>query len=526
MRPLRIVIMNVLALMLAVQAAQAQTRLVYGLSIEPSGFDPHVNQSATMGVVIRQVYDTLIYRDPSTYEFVAGLATEWRVSDDGLVYTFRLREGITFHDGTPFNAQVVADNLDRISDPNTASQRALALLGPYTGYTLVDDTTIQMNLSAPHPSLLDSLAQVYLGMASPTRFKQHTDGTYQYYQVGTGPFEFVEYVPNDFILIRRNPNYWGGPAFYQAVGATTVNEVEFRFFADAPTRALALQSGQAQVMSELPPFDAAQLASDATVRLYPTTIAGQPLQFLFNTARFPTDNLAVRQAILQATNRTAIVDAILQGFGEVAWGPLSPNTLYYTPATSGVYPHNSDQARRMMAQSGFVDADADGYIDGDGMEGDLELRILAWGFNFVPEIAQAIQAQWRDVGIRATLDIVPTFSMLREAVAAGDYHLVSYYTPSLDPAILSNVFITDAPQNWLNYSNPQLDLLLTTAAQQIDPAGRAASYATAQAEIMNQALILPISNFTTITGAAVTVQGLQFDAYGWYPILHNVSVQP
>src|SRR5215475_7683968 len=151
-----------------VQSQQFVARhpIVYGLTLQPSTFDPQIGASSELGIVLRSVYDTLVYRDPKSLEFVPGLATSWTISPDGLTYTFALRQGVKFHDGTPFNAQAVAANLDRITNPMTASKKAIFLLGTYTGYEIVDDYTIRLRLSAPYSPLLDSLSQVYLGIAS------------------------------------------------------------------------------------------------------------------------------------------------------------------------------------------------------------------------------------------------------------------------------------------------------------------------------------------------------------------------
>jgi peptide/nickel transport system substrate-binding protein len=210
--------MSALSLLFAACGPANQTparhSITYGLTLSPSGFDPHINQSAEIGIVLRQVYDTLVYRDPTTNEIVPGLATGWSVSDDSLTYTFTLRSDVSFHDGTPFNAQAVAANLDRIASPNTRSQKALFLLGPYAGYEVVDEYTIRIRLTEPYSPLLDSLAQFYLGIASPTALAEHSLSRYQFHQVGTGPFAFIEYIPEDRIVLRRNPAYAWGPAFY------------------------------------------------------------------------------------------------------------------------------------------------------------------------------------------------------------------------------------------------------------------------------------------------------------------------
>ncbi|MBZ0292227.1 MAG: hypothetical protein K8L99_06630, partial [Anaerolineae bacterium] len=304
-------------------------RMVYGLTLKPTGIDPHIHQSSELGIPLRQVYDTLVYREPVGHAIVAGLATDWSISEDGLVYSFKLRTDVTFHDGTPFNAQAVAANLDRITNPETASQRAVFMLGPYKGYEIVDDYTIDILLNEPYSPLLDSLAQVYLAIASPTALSEYSDNRYQFHQVGTGPFIFEEYVPHERLVIRRNPDYKWGPSFYEAPDENSVNEIEFRFFDDPPTRSLALESDEAQVMGELLPTDARLLTGNSSIQINPVNVPGLPLQFLINTQQFPTDERAVRQALLFGTNRNAIVDAVFQRFSPVAWGPLTSSTLYY-----------------------------------------------------------------------------------------------------------------------------------------------------------------------------------------------------
>ncbi len=163
-------------------------RIVYGLTLSPSGFDPHIHQSSEIGIVLRQVYDTLVYRDPDTGAFVSGLAESWSVSTDQTVYTFVLKQGVKFHDGTSFDAAAVGANLNRITAPETRSQNALALLGPYSGFEIIDDFTIAIRLSEPFSPFLDSLSQFYLGIASPTALSAYSVERYQFNQVGTGPY--------------------------------------------------------------------------------------------------------------------------------------------------------------------------------------------------------------------------------------------------------------------------------------------------------------------------------------------------
>ena len=496
--------------------------IVYGLTLEPSGIDPHIYQSSELGIVLRSVYDTLVYRNPETLEIIPGLATSWQRSDDGLVYTFSLREGVTFHDGTPFNAQAVGANLDRIVDPETASQRARFMLGSYVGYEVVDDYTIRVNLADPYTPLLDAFSQVYLSIASPAAFNEYSRNRYQFYQVGTGPFRFIEYVPNDRIVIRRWADYTWGPSFYDLPVDNSVEEVVFRFFEDEATRLLAIESGDVNVMGELPPTDARALSGNSQIQLLPVDVPGQPLQFMFNIEQFPTDNPVVRQALIIATNRNAIVDTVFQGFSSAAWGPLAEGSLFYNRQMVGVYEHNAQQARDLLAAQGFVDSDGDGYLDTS--DGDVEIVLIVPPWGRVPQVVQLLQDQWRDIGIRVVLDQVPNFNLLREAVDAGEYNLVSFDTPGIDPALLNDYFITGGVRNWMGYSNPELDSILQEAVRIADDNQRRTLYLEAQRIIMNNALVLPIREYRNLNAADNSVENLQFDAYGWFPILNNVRL--
>lgn len=523
MSPKRLIIF---CLMLFVAAcsptSQAQinpvNRIVYGLTLSPSGFDPHVNESSEIGIVLRQIYDTLIYRDPETNQFLAGLATEWTVSEDRLTYTFKLREDVKFHDGTDFNAQTVADNLDRITNPETRSQKALLLLGPYEGYEISERYTISINLTEPYSPLLDGFSQIYLGMASPTAFKQYSVERYQFHQVGTGPFKLVDFIPDTRLVLQRNPDYAWGPTFYDSSG--TVEEIEYRFFTDPSTRLTGLESGDAQIMGEIPPADARTLTGNSQIRIIRTGIPGQPLQFLMNTRAFPTDNTTFRQALLYATNRTTITDLVFQGFSPVAWGPLSRETLFYDNDVENRYAYDQVQARALLASLGYTDEDQNGYLDAGS--GNLQVTLIVPPWGSIPTVAQLLQDQWREVGIEVVLQLVPDFPSLIEAIQGGTYNMVAFYTFGLDPAFLNSYFMTDGSRNWTGYSNPQLDTLLQDAVTRIEPNIRRDLYNQIQTIIMDEALILPIRDYVNINGSVASVEGLSYDAYGWFPMMANV----
>jgi len=497
-------------------------RIVYGLTLQPSGFDPHIHASSELGIPLRSVYDTLVYRDPVSQSFVSGLATSWVISPDGREYTFTLRQGVTFHDGTPFNAQAVGANLDRITNPATGSQKALFLLGPYRSYTIVDDFTIRLTLEEPYSPLLDSLSQIYLGIASPTALAAYSNERYQFYQVGTGPFMFVEYVPGDRLLLRRNSNYAWAPSFYQAPVENSVNEIEFRFFTDPVTRGLALEGGEANIMGELLPLDARTLNASAQVTLSPVTVPGQPLQFMINTQQFPTNEVVIRQALIVGANREAIIDAVYQRLSPIAWAPLSSTTTYYNADLVGSYTFNPGAARDALTTAGYADSNNDGVLEIGGV--DLEIKMIAPTWGLIPDVAQLLEAQWRDIGIRLQIEQVPSRAALFDLVAAGEYNLVAWYEFGADPAYLSRYFTSSGDLNWSKFNTPELDALLLEAARQSDDNARRSLYYQAQQTIMEQALILPIRDYVNLNGYDTTLDQVSYDAYGWFPLLNNFTL--
>jgi peptide/nickel transport system substrate-binding protein len=505
-----------------VVAEPVENRIVYGLTLMPSGFDPHINASSELGIVLRSVYDTLLYRDPQTKAFVPGLADKWQISGDGLTYTFHLKTGVKFHDGTPFDASAVAANLDRITDPATKSQKAIFMLGPYDHYTIVDPQTIQVVLKSPYAPLLDAFCQVYLGIASPTALKAYDVARYQFHQVGTGPFYMVDYIPGDHVTLRRYADYAWGPPFYTAPGPQSLEEIEFRFFTDAATRAPALETGEAQVMGELAPADAILFTGNSNIRLYPQPIPGEPLQFLINTTRAPTDKLEMRQALLLATNRTAVVDAVFQQFSPVAYGPLSAVTPFYDPKVRTMYPYDSAAALDLLNKLGYSDTDGDKMLDLNGNKLHLVMIVPPWGL--IPQVAQKIQSQWRDLGIELELKQVANFTALVAAAQSGDYNLIAYNDAALDASILNSMYRSDAPTNWMHYASGNLDSWLTRATEASDQETRQNMYTAIQNHVMEQALILPIRDYVNLNGASANVHNLSFDAYGWFPLLANVTL--
>ena len=499
-------------------------KLVYGLTLAPSGIDPHVDASSELGIPLTSVYDTLVYQDLDG-RFVPGLAERWEASDDGLVYTFYLRQDVQFHDGTPFNAKAVQFNLDRIADPKTKSRKAKGMLGPYDHTEVVDDHTVKVHFTEPYAPFLDSASQVYLGMASPTAV-QDKGADYQLHQVGTGPFMFKEYMPQDHLILVRNPNYAWAPEVYQHSGPAYLDEIEFRFYQDPAIRALALESGEADVMGEMPPKDAQRLEDDEAFIVYPVQVPGQPLQFFVNSEKPPTDQAEVRQALLYATDRRTIVSTIFQDYSPVAYGPLTSATMGYSPDVEEAYAYDPAKASALLEKAGWTDSDADGIRDRDGQPLVLQGYLMGWGY--LPEVGQILQAQLKDVGVDLRTQVV-AFPAALEAAGKGDHHLAPMTFSSSDPSVLGLTYHSANAEggfNWSKVRDGELDRMLDEGLSALDAGQRAELYAQAQARIMDQALVLPIRDYVNLNAARAGVSGLRYDQRGWFPWLYDVYLEP
>jgi len=496
--------------------------IVYGLTLTPSGIDPHIDASSELGIPLTSVYDPLVWLTPEG-DFVPGLAESWEISDDGLTYTFHLRDDVTFHDGTPFNADAVRFSLDRIADPETQSRKADGMLGPYDKTEIVDETTVRIHFSEPSAPFLTSLSTVYLAMVSPQAVSEWGH-EYQFHQVGTGPFIFEEYVPKDHLTLVRNPEYTWAPSFFAHQGPPMLEQVTFRFYTDPATRVLALESGEADVMGEIPPRDAVRLDDDPDYQVLSVPIPGQPLQFFVNTLRSPTDDVRVRQALLYAMDRPAIVDTVFESYSPPAYGPLCRSTFAYDSDVEGIYTYDPDRAAALLDDAGWADTDGDGIRDRAGRPLVLETILMGWGY--IPEVGQMLQDQLGDVGVgfdaRET-----TFSNALGEVAAGDYHLVPFLFSSSDPDILRTTFHSsnvDGGFNWSKVSDSQLDSWLEEGKRAMDRAERQEVYGQVQQRIMEEAMILPVRDYVNLNAAASHVQGLRYDRQGWFPWLYGVEV--
>lgn len=500
--------------------------LTYATDQEPDCLDPHVSGLDATAVIDRNVVDSLVAQAPDG-KIVPWLATSWTASKDLKTYTFTLRKGVTFQDGTPFDAAAVKANLDDIAAPATKSHYAVSLLGPYTGSTVVDPTTVQVHFSKPYAPFLQSASTTYLGILSPKSLKQSADALC-HTVVGSGAFSFANWAQHSSITLDRNANYHWAPAFSADQGPAYLSKVTYRFLPDDAVRVGALSSGQAQVVQNVPPTSAKTVQANSSLQLLTKTAPGGTYTLFLKTVGGPLADEQVRLALQHSLNIATVVSAASAGQFTRAWSEIGPTTAGYDKATENSFSYNTSLANQELDQAGWTGRDSSGYRTKDGRTLSLDwLQISGGGqqSQVASTVAQLIQAEAKTVGIRITLDPQPVGTYLHRAYDTHQYDLFASSYGGEDPNELSLAFssttrpVGGTPNgNVTLIDNPQLDSWLDAGAATIDPAARAAAYAKVQEYVNQHAIAIPVYAPTSIDAASTKVHGLAWDIAA-YPLL-------
>jgi len=503
-----------------------ESALVIAVHYEPSGVDPHIN-AAELGLQMTMgVFDTLVYKTGDG-RFWPYLAERWEISADELTYRFMLRQDVSFHDGTHFDAAAMKFSLDRARDPQNKSQLAGSMLGPYIGSSVVDEYTLEVRLGEPYGQLLDMLSQGWLAPVSPSAVRL-LGNDFRRHPVGTGPFIFDSWAPGKGIRLRRNPGYCWPPHVVANRGTAHVADVSFVFMEKGSDRTTALESGQVNGVFYVAPEDAAGLRADQrfTVRTWP--IGGVPVCLMLNTSRAPTDDILVRQALACAIDQDAIVQEVFRGEFPPARGPIAQSTLGYAEAVEAYHLKSLERANELLDAAGWAHRNAAGVRQRDGAL--LQLVFWALPVNYYPDFGRLVCNQLGDVGIAVDVQIKTPGEWISGA-DAGRHHMVPQGKYTSGPQILSYIHHSRASRGsygWTKRSADypaELDGLLEQGEQARDPQDYLRVYARAQESIMREALIVPLHCNTNIVALARGITGLSFDAIGAYPLLHDVRVE-
>jgi peptide/nickel transport system substrate-binding protein len=493
--------------------------LNYALVDEPTLLDPNLSSLRSDQIVFFSIYDCLVALDPETQEFVPWLATSWERSDDGLTYTFTLREDVTFHDGTPFNAEAVKFNFDRVHNPDLVS-RATAPFGSYGSAEVVDEYTVRINLVEPIAAFLDYVSFSYR-MISPAAVQQYGDADFGRNPVGTGPFKFVEWVAADHILLEKNPDYNWGPATALHQGPAYLDQINFRMIPESGTRMGMLENGDIQVAVNVPSIEAERLKEDSEFQLIVGYVPGLPFHFALNSTKPPTDELAVRQAMNYGVDREAIVRTIFGAYQELgantaAYNVMAPNTYGYDP-TAAIYNYDPEKAKQLLEEAGWVDSDGDGIREKNGEP--LHVILGTWETQSVADVAQA---QLREIGFDIEVRVQPSLTT-NEQQQQGVTHGAPLPAARSDPDVLRTFLHSDniGGFNFYFISDPELDEWLETATLTVDRQERAELYSKISHKIMELALFFPLYNRDNAVAATANVRDLRFDR-GFFPLTHDV----
>jgi peptide/nickel transport system substrate-binding protein len=494
--------------------------LTIGLASEPDTLDVHVSPWAVAANVGLNIFDTLVIQDPADASYKPGLAESWEAAPDGKSYTFTLRAGITFHDGTPLDATALKANFDRVADPATQSGFAASLLGPYAGSEVVDPLTVRVDFSEPYAPLLDSLSQAFLGIVSPTAVAKFGKD-FGINPVGAGPFVFKEWVSKDHLTLVKNPNYnWASPVFGHQ-GAAYLDEVTFKFISENTTRTGTLESGETQLIESVPESDLEIVESEG-FQILAGKAPGLPTALLVNSAKAPTDDVAVRRALIQATDAQEIIDTVFFGAVDPADAPLSRVSWAYNPAVAPAYAFDPDAAAATLDAAGWT-------LNGDWREKDGQRLSLDFFFSANWDggtYGEIWQSQLRKVGIELVIKQIDVSARI-ETAQNGQTNLVANGWISSDPIILEHLFHSKnigSGYNWVFYTDATLDQVLDEGRAELDTEARKALYGQAQQIITDQSLVIPIAAVTPLNGLASSVQGVKLDSRGTYRWLYDAWI--
>ena len=492
--------------------------LIVGCALEPETIDPHVGDRGVRCGILLNLYGTLLVKSPDG-ELLPALVDSWEISDDGLHYTLRLREDVKFHDDTPFNAEAVCFNFDRIVDPATGSRSAIRFLGPYDSCEVIDEFKAQVNMKEPFGPFLEALAISELCVVSPTAVEKYGD-QYEMNQVGTGPFRWVEHVLNDHLTLERNPDYNWAPQTYQHQGPAYIDRVTYRFIPEPTTREGALEIGEVHVIDDVPPRNAARLGTNHALVLYNNDIPSRARHYPINVSKAPTDDLSVRQAMNIAVDRQVVVSTLFVNMWPEAYNLFGPGILFYDQTEQDKYAR--EYARDLEKVGALLD-DAGWTMGADGIryKDGVPLKILLVAASG-KQAHELVQAQLREVGIDMEIEMAGVLDFF-EKCGNGEANVCWLGgRTSPDPGNTINDFLQSGGQyDWTKHQNARLNELLDMGVSTTDTAERQDIYCEVQDILMDEALILPVYWEKELIVTSDVVKGLAFDLQG-YPILYDV----
>ncbi len=474
---------SLLASTLLAGGAYADT-LSIAIDSSPAGLDPHLITAFNSVLIVQgNIYQGLTDLD-ADLTVVPGLATDWDVSEDGLTYTFTLREGVTFHDGSAFGAEDVAASLRRVQSDDIASPLA-SRIDSISEIEVLDDLTVQLTLSAPYAPLLSSLAGIAI---VPAAMETEKDALQQM-PVGTGPFQFADWQPNAYLALTAFENY-------HTPDQPAVSGLRFHFVPEAATRQVGLVSGEYHLLPGVDPATALQLGMQPQITLQETRDLAYTLVGM-NATQGALSDPRVRRAVNMLLDRQEIIDGALFGAG-VPGGPLSPVLTEWALDTSEFpcYGRDVEGARALLAEAGVSEP--------------MPIVMKVLPRQDARDISQIVQQQLADGGFQVEI-VNQEIGQFVQDWRNSDFDMfVSVNGGNADPdQYFFRTFYTGGSTNVFKYDNPDLNALLDAGRNSTDMEERQAAYAEAQRILACEGPIAHLAYGTLTTAVNPRVEGFE-----------------
>ncbi|MEV6772482.1 ABC transporter substrate-binding protein [Nocardia sp. NPDC051030] len=482
--------------------------LRYGLSTAPTCSDPAQSSTNQTIYVTRQVVDSLVDQDPETGVIKPWLADSWFVSADAKSFTFHLKDGITFSDGTPLTADSVRKNFDAtLALGGAKAPLAVSYLAGYTGSTVVDPRTVRVDFGVPNAQFLQATSTSQLGIQADSTVTKSADDRCLGTNIGSGPFTYADWKQNASVTLAKRTGYNWGSAVFAKQGDAYLDKIAFTVVPESGVRTGSLGSGQLDAISDALPQDVAQIEGSGG-RVQFTSNPGIPFGLQPNVNRGPLRDPAVRAAFLPAINRQELVDTVLGPQFKTATSPLASRTPGFVDLSSRVK-FDQNAAKQILDKAGWTPG-ADGIRVKDGQR--LSASVMyASVFAGNQAILELTQQQLRAVGIELKLDpvSVPDWTTRQNA---KDFEFNYYNSTRADGDILRTTFGVD--QRNLNGRGPneKLDALLTAELSTTDSAERARIIGEAQGAVLDEGLWIPTVELSQAIGIAKSTSDVKFEA--------------
>jgi peptide/nickel transport system substrate-binding protein len=490
---------------------------------EPDTLDPQKTSAAVTGNMMRFIGDTLVTKDLRG-AYVAGLARSWAVSRDGLTWTFQLKDGVKFHDGTALTAQAVEFTIKRALAPETKSPIAAALFGPVASVQSPDARTVVVRLKEAFSPFLDNLTDPRAMIISPQAVQQMGD-RFGRMPVGTGPFRFQEWRSADRVILARNADYQWGPSYVHP-GPVYLDRLVLRIMPEAAAAVAAFERGEISMMFPfvVPPTDVRRLQAANKYTVFTFLRKGVAEFMEFNITKEPFTDVRVRRAFAFGIEKKSILHIALEDLGEVAYGPLPPSIWGYWDGIATYAPgYDPGQAKRLLAEAGWQPG-AGGTLQKDGRP--FVFSAFIPPTDLARKTAQIVQAQLRAYGIQMEIQSFE-FGTLLARLRAGEHNAEFLGYTYTSPDIFYLWFHSANVGTGLAFSHNRdkaLDRMIEQSRTETTPQKRLEIYRDLQKYVVDKALWVPLFINTNYVAIQQSIQGARVHPDG-FVVLNDASLR-